>query len=222
MHADGEVVHDPQRHPRRNRLRLRGGELLVELPLQPTVEIHGLRVVGDELGDTVGAGMPHAIRATDASHRRTSRPAHTRWRNRRAQHPSRAQKAAYASSRPAVRGTEIDQLQGRPLGCPCGVTVDGVQRGCVSLHAVAQPPHPATLAQISEFRDGFDPEIQRVDEAPRCRQIRRRLHRCGRRGCVQRIDQDITGAVRRGRPDRKVSEIGEVADTPGLSGPDTI
>ena len=61
MHADGEVVHDPQRHPGRDRLRLRGGELLVELPLQPAMEIHCGRMLSDELGDAVVIGMAHRL-----------------------------------------------------------------------------------------------------------------------------------------------------------------
>src|ERR1700679_2329211 len=61
MHADGEVMHDPQRHSRGNRLRLRGCELLVKLPLQPAMEIHCGRMLSDELGDAFVIGMAHRL-----------------------------------------------------------------------------------------------------------------------------------------------------------------
>ncbi|CKU41133.1 Uncharacterised protein [Mycobacterium tuberculosis] len=52
VHANGEVCHDAQRHAGPERLRLRTGELLVQLPLQPAVEIDGIGVFVDEIGDT--------------------------------------------------------------------------------------------------------------------------------------------------------------------------
>ena len=116
----------PSGIPARHRLRLRGGELLVELPLQPAVEIHRVRMLGDELGDTVSAGMLQRLgplmpvaavlfgqRAPggEVVERGTLPGAERRIRQ-------------LAARRPRNR---IDQLQGRPLGRPCGVTVDGVQ-----------------------------------------------------------------------------------------------
>ena len=221
MHADGEVVHDPQRHSRRHRLRLRGGELLVELPLQPAMEIDRRSMLGDELGDAVSAGMLHRLGPLV--------PVAAVLLGQRAPGGEVVERGALAVAVRRVRQfaaggprDPVDQFQRRPLGRPRGVAVDGVQRGGVLLHIVAQPPHPAAFAQVGEFGNGLDAQIERVDEAARRRQIRRRLHRRGRRGRVQRIDQHITGAVHRRRPHRKVNEIGEVADAPGLSGPDAI
>ena len=57
MHADGQVVHDAQRHPGPDRLRLRRGELLVELPLQPAVEIDRVRMLFGEAGDAGAVGV---------------------------------------------------------------------------------------------------------------------------------------------------------------------
>ncbi len=48
---DGEVVHDAELHARPHGRRLRRGQLVVELPLQPAVEIDGVGVLGGELGD---------------------------------------------------------------------------------------------------------------------------------------------------------------------------
>ena len=43
VHPDGEVVHDAQRHAGADGRRLRRRQLVVELPLQPAVEIDGCR-----------------------------------------------------------------------------------------------------------------------------------------------------------------------------------
>ncbi len=57
MHADGQVVHDAQRHPGADRLRLRRSELLVQLPLQPAVEIDSVRILFGEPADTDAVGV---------------------------------------------------------------------------------------------------------------------------------------------------------------------
>jgi hypothetical protein len=51
VHADSEVVHHAQRHPGAERDPLRGGELVVEDPLEPAVEVHPLGELGARLLD---------------------------------------------------------------------------------------------------------------------------------------------------------------------------
>ena len=82
---------------------------------------------------------------------------------------------------------------------------------CTSARAL---PDAAALADVGELGDRLDPQVQRVDEPARRRQVRRRLHRRGRRRGVQRVDQDEAGAVPRGRPHREVGQVGQIADAP--------
>src|ERR1700722_14874104 len=62
MHADGQVMHDAQRHSRAHRLRLRRRQLLVELPLHPAVEVDRRLMLSDELRDACGRGMLNGLR----------------------------------------------------------------------------------------------------------------------------------------------------------------
>ena len=70
------------------------------------------------------------------------------------------------------------------------------------------------MADIGEFGYRLDPQIQRIDEPTRGRQVRRRLHRRGRGGGVQRVDQDETRAVPRARPHRQIGQISQIAYAP--------
>ncbi len=119
----------------------------------------------------------------------------------------------------------VQQLEGGPFGRPRAVAVDGVDAAGALLDVRAQPADPAALAQVGEFGDRLDAEINRIDEAPRRRQVRRRLHpalRTRRRRRMQRIHQEVIGAVARRRPHREVGQIGEIPDAPGLPGPHAV
>ncbi len=54
VHADRQVVHDPERHPGRAGVALHGGQLAVEHPLQPAVEVDLLAVALAEARHGVG------------------------------------------------------------------------------------------------------------------------------------------------------------------------
>ena len=56
LHPDGEVVDDPQRHAGATGGGLSAGQLLVEQPLQPAVEVHAVGLRGGELGDLAAVG----------------------------------------------------------------------------------------------------------------------------------------------------------------------
>ena len=116
----------------------------------------------------------------------------------------------------------VHQLERRPLSRPRGVAVDRVEFTGPLLNFRAQSAHPASLGQIGIFGDRFDPKIERVDETPRCRQVRRRLHRDRGGGRVQGIDQQVISAVPSCRPYRQISQIGEIADAPRLPGPHAV
>ena len=119
----------------------------------------------------------------------------------------------------------VHQLERRALSRPRAVTIDRVDFAGPLLNFRAQPPHPASLGQVGIFGDCLNAKIERVDEAPRCRQVRRRLHwgRRARRPCrVQGIDQHIVSAMASSRPYREISQIGQIANTPRLSGPHAV
>ena len=111
-------------------------ELLVELPLQPAVEVHGRRMLGDELGDAVGAGMlqrfgPLMPVAAVLLGQRTPGGEVVEGRTF-----PRAESGIRQFSTRRARDP-IDLFQGRPLGCPGRVAVDGIERVGVALHVVA-------------------------------------------------------------------------------------
>ena len=108
----------------------------------------------------------------------------------------------------------IHLLERCPFGRPRRVPVDRVDAFGAALHVVAQPADPAAAADVRELGDGLDPEVDRVDEATRGRQVRRGLHRRGGCGGVQRIHQHVAGLVPRRGPDGQVRQIGEIAYTP--------
>ena len=58
----GEIVHDAELHARPHGGRLRGGQLVVELPLQPPVKIDGVGVLGGERGDRWACGGTEFLR----------------------------------------------------------------------------------------------------------------------------------------------------------------
>ena len=116
----------------------------------------------------------------------------------------------------------VDHLQRVALGRPGGVAVDAVELAGSALDVGAQLPHPAALGQVGELGDGLDPQVERIGEAPRGRQVGGGLHRLGRRGCMQRIDQHVVRTVAGAGPHREVGQIGEIADAPGVLGADAV
>ena len=213
----------PSAIPAWDRLRLRGGQLLVELPLQPAVEIDRRADAWRRIRRRRSTRDAAATRATRCqSPPYFSASAHQVAKSSSAA-PSRAQirrVGQLATRRPRDRRTPAPVPPAWP-STRC--------RGRSSPAAAARfwtPSRsrrdPATLATVGELGDGLDAQIHRVDEPARRRQVGRRLHRSRGRGRVQRIDQDVAGAVQRCRPHRQVGEIGEVADAPGLPGSDAV
>ena len=217
MHADREVVHDPECHPAPDGAGLRVGQLLVELPLQPAVEVHRTRPPPDELGDV------HAGRMLQSG--RPAPPVTAVLLGQCAPGGEVVEGGAlsvpvrlvgqFPSGGPAHL---VNHLQRGTLGGPGAVAVDDGRLAFLGADGVAQFPDLAALGEGGELRDRLDPQIQRTDESPRGRQIRRWLHRSRRRRGMQRIHQDVVGAVLRARPHREVGEIGEIADAPGPLG----
>ena len=214
MHSDGQVGHDAQRHPGSQGLGLGAGQLVVELPLQPPVEVDRARMALGEVGD-LGPGRV-------AQTRRPGPPVAAEFLGQRAPGGEVVQCGALATPVGAVRllpagraRHRMDQCEGRAFGGPRGVAVDDVAlagRRRAGLLALA---HPAAPGHGGELRDRLDPQVQRADEASRGRQVGGGFHRCRRRGRVQGVDQHESGPVARPRPHRQVGQIGQVAHTPG-------
>ena len=120
-------------------------------------------------------------------------------------------------------GDAVDDPQRLPLGGPGRVAFDrlprlrGVQAG-----AQGRDGGALALVQLDRLGDPLRSDVERVEEAPGARQVRRRLHRRHRLGGVQRVDQDVVRAVRATGPDREVGQIGQVTDAPGVVRPDAV
>ncbi len=171
MHADGQVMHDAQRHAGPRGLRLRRGELFIELPLQPAVKIDGGRVLGGEGGNARAVGVPHRFRPLT--------PVGAVLVGQRAPRGKVVQVPALPGAEcgvgqlaPGRSRHAVDQLECRTFGGPGTVPVDRVQPRRPPLYTRTQFPHPSTLWQVCILRNRFHPEVERVDEAPRGRQVR--------------------------------------------------
>ena len=81
-HADGEVVHDAEAHAVATGGRLRVGELFVDEPLQPPMEVDLGRMRRPRMRPLPGSAGAAARPASRASRRRALPRSHTRPRNR--------------------------------------------------------------------------------------------------------------------------------------------
>ena len=221
MHADGQVMHDPQRHSRPHRLRLGRGELFVQLPLQPAMKINSVRIF---LGETANTGTGGVLQET-----RPAMPVGAVLFGQRTPGGEVVERATFTLAEGCVGQLAtrrarhpVKQLERLPLSRPCAVTVDAVELASPMLNVGPQPAHPATLGQVGIFGYGLNANIERVEETPGCGQIRRRFHRDRRGGRVQWIDQEVVSAMPGRRPYREIGQVGEIADTPRLSGPHAI
>jgi hypothetical protein len=114
-------VHDAEVHARLDGGGLRGGELVVELPLQPAVKVDGLGLPAAK-DATAGPAGCCSSSATGASRCRTSRRARTRGEVVEAA-ALRWRYAAYASSRPPTVSRRT-RFQRGTFRLPRGVAID--------------------------------------------------------------------------------------------------
>ncbi len=125
-----------------------------------------------------------------------------------------AERLELALARGAARQLEHG-LQGRALRRPARVAVERVD-GVRGLRRLGLPLQQLALGggHVGDLGHRLDADVDRVDEAARRRQVRRRLHRAdGLRG-VQRVDEHEVGAEVGGAPDRQLGEVVEVAEAP--------
>ena len=110
---------------------------------------------------------------------------------------------------------QVDALPARPAwpahAASRSISSDLSARACTLARALRIRPR---CADIGEFGYRLDPQIQRIYEPARGRQVWRGLHRRGRGAGVQRVDQDKTGAVPRPRPHREIGQVSQIAYAP--------
>ena len=222
VHADREVVHDPQAHAGLLAGHLGGGQLLVQHPLQPADEVDLVGVQGAELPDRGRRRMLQLdgpvgeVRAVVLTqHGPLGEPLQS----------LAGPPAERGERQPAPRRTRhaVDDPQRLPLGGPGRVPLDGLPGlGGLQTGPERGDGGALTVVQSDRLGDPLRSDVEGVEEAPGARQVRRRLHRRHRLGGVQRVDQDVVRAVLPGGPHGQVGEVGQVTDPPGLPRPDAV
>ncbi len=221
VHPDRQVVHDAQRHPGLHRGGLRRGQLVIEQPLQPAVEVDGLRVRGGERRDRRAVrvaefrGPPMPVGAV---HLGQCTPGGEVVEAAALTFPV-AGVCQFAAGR---TGHPVQLRQGRPLDLPRGVPVDPVAAECAGGQVGAGLAQRAPFAQERVLGNGFHAQVERVDEATGGGQVRRGFHRGHRSGRMQRVDQDESRPVPRRRPDGQIGEVSDISCAPGVFGCDAV
>ena len=214
VNPDGDVLDDAQPHAGTARCALGIGELLVRDPLQPGMEVDPVR-------------EPHAVgldlrRSRIVKARRPFRGRQTVVLGQRApggevdepfaHHPPEVVVRALPGDGP---GQPVHDLQRSRLRRPHRVPVDPVGRvGQVGVVGVPLEKLPLGRRHVGHLADVLDPDVDRVHEPPRRRQVGRRLHRRDRRGRVERVDQDEVGPQVSPAPAGQLGQVGQVADPP--------
>ena len=213
MDPDREVVNDSQRHAGAQRLGLGFGQLIVELPLHPAVEVDELAVLFDEVGDSrgvriaEGGGPLPPVVAVLLGQRAPGRELLQRLalafgETGEGQFPARGP------------GHPVDPLECLALGRPDRVAIYRPRRG----QRFPEPADDTACGDERELRYRLDAQIKGVDEAPRRRQVGRGFHGFGRRSGMQRIHQQVAGPVPGPRPHREVGQIDQITQTPRAGG----
>jgi hypothetical protein len=174
--ADGQVVHHPEPHARAPGGGLGVGQLLVDDPLQPTVEVDLARMRRGELG--------HRGRARMAQLRAPLAPVVAVLLAQRTPRGEVVERlpllAAVGRIRegPAELHTSgVDELQRGPLGGPGRITFDALAGRLPKTRAERVHLAAGGGVEVGVLGDAFDAHIHRVGEPPGRRQVWRRLHR---------------------------------------------
>ena len=179
VHPDGEVVHDAELHARPDGRRLRRGQLVIELPLQPAVKIDDVGVLFGEGGD------PRAGRVRERVGPFV--PVGPVLLGQRTPDGEVVKAAALSIPVRRVRqlppgGTRrgVHAFQRGALDLPCHVTVDELGAQCSVAKLDPRLADAAAMTHVGELGDRLHAQIEGVHVTSRRRQVWRRLHRCGR------------------------------------------
>ena len=115
-----------------------------------------------------------------------------------------------------------DLAQRLALGGPRGVAVDPLRHRVAGLLVEGVHAGPVGGCEGGVLGDQLGPQVHRVDEAARRREVRRGLHRRDRLGGVQRVDEHVVGAVGHRRPGAEVGQVGQVAGAPRAGRADAV
>ena len=215
VRADGQVLDHSDVHACGPGRVLRRGELAAGEPLQPGVET---RLPGQP-----PAFHGHRVRVRPRQPRRPRPPVGAVDLGEHAPRgPVGQGPALTVTVRVVLRGTLrahrdlMQDLQRGPLRGPDGVAVHQCARLAGGLQRLGQGCEMAalTVVECGKLRDVLDPQIQRTDEPPAHRQVRRGAHRRHGLGGVQRVDEHESGAQVAGTPGSQVGQVVEVAVPP--------
>ena len=216
VHADCQVVDDAQGHAGPLGAGLSRLELLVEDPLQPAVEVDP---VAQPLPQGVCRLVPRPQFAPQGGVHGAALPQRAPQREILETAPVLGPEGREPGVAVGTARDGIHQLQGLELARVCRVAR---HLGPVVIASGRLGPDerdvPASRGgEVDRLGDGLDAQVERVEEAPGRRQIGRGLHRRGRLGRVQRVDEDPVGPGG-GADRRQVGQILDVADSPGPGG----
>ncbi len=218
VHADGKVVDHPKPHAGPQRRPLGVFELFVADPLEPAVEPDAVRQPFPQrfcLRRAQGAGRVRPERVAGRQVLPDRRP-QGEVVKALAGDPAELVKRGLPGRRPAGM---VEQLEGLQLGGVHGVAVQPVALLVQSRHLLVEPLHRGALArlEVGHLGDGLNADVQRVEEAPGGRRIRRRLQGRNRLGSMQGIDQYVVRPAGTAEGSQ-VGQVGEVADAPRALG----
>ena len=215
VHADREVVHDPDRHAGLASGGLHGRELLVELPLHPHVELDQRCVLGAEPRDarrlrSRHIGGPRIGRTAEhIAHRAPDREV--------------AQAGALAAAESLELGITLrgaadaeHHLERATLRLPDRIAIEQ-RRRCIALaHREGEPVDAIARlgGQQTVLRNVLDAQIDGIREPPGDGKVRGRGHRRRWRRRMERIDEHEPGAELAAAPARQLRAVAEVAQAP--------
>ena len=217
-------MNDAVGHPGRPRGVLRGRELLIGLPLEPSVELGALTQLlirrhhvgrAARIGELFGPAAP--VGSVCLGERAPGGPA--------LQVAAAFGPEGFVCALAGLRQRDLaDEFQRRALAAPDRIPVDQVsgrvagpqQRGELVDRALVLRRERAVLEDV------LDPEVERAREHSRHRQVRRGTDRRQRLDRMQRVDQDEPGAQLGGAPPGEFRQIVQVTVAPRLFRPDRV
>ena len=212
MHTHGEIIHDAQGHPRGEGLGLGTGQLLVDDPLQPGEEVDALSQLVRLVGHVCGVRLPQrggpGLQRPVLLHQRAPQ-------GEALQSLALLGAEALEVSLTGVGATGgEDDLEGLALGLPHRIAVNRLGTQVTVLDLLEGPLHQRALGagQVGHLGDILRPDVERVNEATRHRQVGRGSHRRHRLSRMQRVDEQEVGPL-------VPQEGGELSEVVGVAGP---
>ena len=211
--ADGEIGDDPDTHARRRSRMLRRRQLLVADPLQPHVEVDAVAVPTPQSLEVSRIGClvrPVGLVISEPFDEHTPRG---ETLQPLALSLSEPQKGVVATLAPRDVVDQFEHVEFRPVRL---VALDSRRIEVVGEELFLQSLDPLALRlrQLVGLGDLLDPDVERIDEPTRRRQVRRCLDGWAWCRGMHRVDLHEIGAVDTARDLADFGEVGKVADPP--------